>query len=38
MIYDDVTGGGIILPDTPGLGANIYKVFLQDCEHYSVKP
>lgn len=32
MIYDSVTGGGIILPDTPGLGASINEGFLQDCE------
>jgi L-alanine-DL-glutamate epimerase-like enolase superfamily enzyme len=38
IIYDDVIGGGIKLPDTPGLGAKIHEEFLQDCEHYSVKP
>jgi L-alanine-DL-glutamate epimerase-like enolase superfamily enzyme len=38
MIYDDVTGCGIILPDAPGLGARIDEEFLQNCEQYSVKP
>ena len=38
MIYDKVRGSGIILPDTPGLGASIDKRFLQNCEQYSVKP
>ena len=37
MIYDDIIGGGISLPDTPGLGASIDEEFLQDCEQYSVK-
>ncbi len=36
MIYDDVIGGGITLPDTPGLGASIDQAFLQDCEQYSI--
>ena len=36
MVYDDVTTGGINLPDTPGLGASIDEAFLQDCEQYSV--
>ena len=38
MIYDKDRGGGIILPDTPRLGASIDEEFLQDCEQYSVKP
>ena len=38
MIYDNVRGGDIILPDAPGLGARIDEEFLQDCEQYSVKP
>jgi len=38
MVYDVAIGGGINLPDTPGLGASIDERFLQNCDQYSVKP
>jgi len=36
MVYDENQGGGITLPDAPGLGASIAEEFLQNCEHYRV--
>ncbi len=36
MIYNGENGGGITLPDTPGLGARFTDEFLKDCAHYSV--
>ncbi len=37
IIYDEVIGGGITLPDSPGLGASISEEFLQTSEQYCVK-
>jgi len=37
IIYDEVVGGGITLPDSPGLGASISEEFLQTSEQYCVK-
>jgi L-alanine-DL-glutamate epimerase-like enolase superfamily enzyme len=36
MVYDEIEGGVITLPETPGLGARIAEEFLQSCERYSV--
>jgi L-alanine-DL-glutamate epimerase-like enolase superfamily enzyme len=36
MIYNGELGGGISLPETPGLGASISDQYLQDCEQFSV--
>ena len=36
ITYDEETGGGIKLPETPGLGATIDERFLKTCEQYSV--
>ena len=36
MVYDETRGGGITLPDAPGLGASIAEDFLQAGEHYCV--
>jgi len=35
--YDDQIGGGIELPDEPGLGASIADEYLKDCEHFNVQ-
>jgi len=37
MRYNGENGGGITLPDSPGLGASISEEFLQDSEQYHVK-
>ena len=37
IIYDKKIGGGIKLPDRPGLGASIKDDFLEACEQYCVK-
>jgi len=37
IIYDKEIGGGIKLPDRPGLGASIKDDFLEACEQYCVK-
>ena len=34
--YDQEIGGGIELPETPGLGASIKDDFLESCEQYCV--
>jgi L-alanine-DL-glutamate epimerase-like enolase superfamily enzyme len=36
IIYDEVNGGNISLPETPGLGASIGEAFLSASAHYSV--
>lgn len=36
IIYAENPGGGITLPDTPGLGASISEDFLSGCEFYRV--
>lgn len=36
MVYDDTKGGVIHLPDTPGLGAEIRKDVLVECEKITI--